>query len=684
MNRCFTGNGYYIIRKRILKLLDKKKLRRYTLLSRKTMFVKIQEEKKNMPFPDYYLWAGAALLILELVHFQGQRKLHDQRTKLFYGMMCVSLVICIGGIVLTRELSQNMAGAWQARAAAHMVYRAQFGLPFMLFKMVWLTAGAQESGFWKTGAALCRMGSVAILVNPWTKWISWPGADGLLHVGSGYSFFVWGMMALYLVDLLFLFWKRKQMKQQQAAALAEAISLMILGILLQNVFRVFLAVGFAAALMLAVLYLTMQNPYAYVDFVTHVLNTDYFQYWINEKLRQKEELFLLCLKLTDLERIRMEYGTDQELSRMVAEKFWNITPGHAVFRVGYDKYILMTKKESEHRALAESVKELFSKEMAVQNRSMRCPVVMAAIEHAENICSGNSDEIMNYLRFLLQHAEKSREVQCISCSREQQEKYMYERKVEQYIQMALDEDLFDVWYQMVYSIPEKRFVSMEALSRLHHPELGWISPELFIRLTMKNDQIFELMPRQLHKICRFLKENEKALGGIQNVKMNLSPEELTRKGYCENLIAIIRSYGIPPERFQFEITETDATEYSKELEECIQILQNAGISLCLDDFGSGYANLASILKLPFSIIKMDRSLLLDITKNEKSAAFYQSMVETLHHIGYQIVSEGVETRQEAEMLEKWKVDMIQGYYYAPPLPDQGILEKIASAAGTFK
>ena len=647
------------------------------------MFVKIQEEKNNMPFPDYYLWAGTALLILELVHFQGQRKLRDQRTKLFYGMLGAALVICIGGIVLTAELSKNMAGAWQARAAAHMVYLAQLGLPFMLFKMVWLTAGARESVFWKTGAALWGMGSVVILVNPWTKWISWPGTDGMLHVGSGYPFFVWGMMALYLVDLLFLFWKRKKMKQRQAAALAEAISLMILGILLQNVFRVFLAVGFAAALMLAVLYLTMQNPYAYVDFVTHVLNTDYFQYWINEKLRQKKELFVICLKLTDLERIRMEYGTDQELSRMAAEKLWDITPGHAVFRVRYDKYLLVTEKEREHRVLAERVKELFSKEMAVQNRSMRCPVVMAEIEHAENICSGDGNEMMNYLRFLLQQAEKSREVQCISCSMEQQKKYLYERNVEQYIRTALDEDLFDVWYQMVYSIPEKRFVSMEALSRLHHPELGWISPELFIRLAMKNDQIFELMPRQLHKICRFLKENEEALGEIRNVKMNLSPEELTRKGYCENLIAIIRSYGIAPERFQFEVTETDATEYSKELEECIQILQNAGISLCLDDFGSGYANLASILKLPFSIIKMDRSLLLDITKNEKSAAFYQSMVETLHHIGYQIVSEGVETRQEAEMLESWKVDMIQGYYYAKPLPEQGVLEKIASTAETF-
>lgn len=629
-----------------------------------------------MAFPDYYLWAGLALLLLELVHFCRQRKLADQRTKLFFTMLGTALVICADGIWLTTWLSENMAGAWQARMAAHMVYLAQFALPFLLLRMVCLTAGEPETRFWKAGAVVWGIGSMIILANLWTGWLSYPGEDGLLHVGKGYPLLVWGTMAAYLVDLVFLFWKRKQIKRRHLTAFMEAMTLMVLGILLQNVCRLFLIVGFVAALMLAVLYLTMQNPYAYVDFVTHVLNEDYFRYWINEKFRQKKDIFLICLKLTGLERIRMEYGTDQEVSRMVAERLWNITSEHAVFRVRYDKYILLTKDRRQHEELRENVKKLFSEKIYMEGHLVKCPVVLAEIEHVQKVCREDSNELMSYLHFLLRQAEKNREIQCIPCTREQQEKFLYERSVEQYIRTALDQDLFEVWYQMVYSIPEKRFVSMEALSRLHHPELGWISPELFIRLATKNDQIFELMPRQLHKICCFLKENEETLSGIHNVKINLSPEELTRKGYCEKLISIIRSYGLSPKKFEFEVTETDATEYSKELEECIKILQKEGISLCLDDFGSGYANLGSILQLPFSIIKMDRSLLSDIETNRKTAAFYQSMVETLHHIGYRIISECVETRQEAELLESWKVDMIQGYYYAKPAPEKEVLGRL--------
>ncbi len=87
----------------------------------------------------------------------------------------------------------------------------------------------------------------------------------------------------------------------------------------------------------------------------------------------------------------------------------------------------------------------------------------------------------------------------------------------------------------------------------------------------------------------------------------------------------------------------------------------------------GYANLSSILRLPFSVIKMDRSLLQGISENENHAAFYRSMIDTLHDIGYQIVSEGAETEQEAELLAEWKVDMIQGYYYAKPQPEKDVL-----------
>jgi len=98
--------------------------------------------------------------------------------------------------------------------------------------------------------------------------------------------------------------------------------------------------------------------------------------------------------------------------------------------------------------------------------------------------------------------------------------------------------------------------------------------------------------------------------------------------------------------------------------------------LCLDDFGSGYANLNTVMRLPFSTIKLDRSLLFDICNDEKRAQFYQSVVETFRKMNYHIVSEGVETREEMELISRWGVDMIQGYYFSKPLPEEALISLI--------
>ena len=125
--------------------------------------------------------------------------------------------------------------------------------------------------------------------------------------------------------------------------------------------------------------------------------------------------------------------------------------------------------------------------------------------------------------------------------------------------------------------------------------------------------------------------------------------------------------------FQFEITETVATEYSESFSKAIEEFTKAGIGLCLDDFGSGYANLNTVMRLPFSVIKVDRSLLFDICRDEKRAIFYESVVETFHKMNYHIVSEGVETQEEMEQISSWGVDMIQGYYFSRPLPEKELL-----------
>ena len=150
--------------------------------------------------------------------------------------------------------------------------------------------------------------------------------------------------------------------------------------------------------------------------------------------------------------------------------------------------------------------------------------------------------------------------------------------------------------------------------------------------------------------------------------------EVLKKGHIQQLVDTIRDSGIPASFFSFEITETVATDYTENLRKAVDLFTSAGIGLCMDDFGSGYANLNSVLKLPFSVIKMDRSLLSDICTDEKAAALYRNTVSVLRNMDFTVIAEGVETSAELELLSGWGVDMIQGFYFSRPLSGAGLLE----------
>lgn len=257
--------------------------------------------------------------------------------------------------------------------------------------------------------------------------------------------------------------------------------------------------------------------------------------------------------------------------------------------------------------------------------------------------------------------------------------FLYEQEIDLFLDEATEKDLFDVYYQPIYSLESGCYTTLEALSRLWHPALGYVPPDVFITRAEKTGHILQIALLQFRRICSFIKGNPQIMEQIQNIKFNLSPVEILDYSHIQALIAIIREYELPFSYFQFEITETVATEYSARLYDVLDLLLDTGISLCLDDFGSGYANLNTVLKLPFSCIKMDRSLLRRLNEDPQVAFFYHSLLSMLHEMNYQIVSEGVETKEEEEKLRTWGVDMIQGYYFSRPLSDQDIVKMLTGS-----
>lgn len=341
----------------------------------------------------------------------------------------------------------------------------------------------------------------------------------------------------------------------------------------------------------------------------------------------------------------------------------------------------MVEADSEEAldTMAKCIRKMFRGSMNVDGRSIRCAASLVELVEIQDIES--IEALTLYVRFLLKQAEKSGKTQIVKDTTENREMFYAEQEIERVMEDAIRNDRMETVYQPVYSLKEKRFVSMETLSRLRHPVTGkWMSPEVFIRLAEESGHIMEITKMQLRRVCWFIRENEDVMEYLDDIKINISAVELGDPDHCDELISIIKSCGVDTGRLRFEITETAVIHNKAEVELSFTKFRQAGISLCIDDFGSGYADFGNLIELPITGVKLDRSLLTGICSSDFAATFYRNVVRTLSELGFDVIAEGVEKEEEVELLGRWGVDKIQGYYYARPVR-AGEIREIVIPAG---
>ena len=224
-------------------------------------------------------------------------------------------------------------------------------------------------------------------------------------------------------------------------------------------------------------------------------------------------------------------------------------------------------------------------------------------------------------------------------------------------------------YQPIYDVNKKKFNHFESLIRLANEELGYVGPAEFIPIAenfgLANDIDFFV----LHQTCCFLQRNPQ----IESLEINISCAEFFNNP-SERFMKIINGYGIDPSRIILEITETIAVKYPSKTKEFMHDLGQYGIKFAMDDFGSGYSNIARFITLPFSVAKLDKSLL---GEQENISIFFDSAVTLFKNLNIPIVIEGVETEKQLKLAKDKKIEYIQGYYFSKPLREDLLIEFLA-------
>ena len=244
-------------------------------------------------------------------------------------------------------------------------------------------------------------------------------------------------------------------------------------------------------------------------------------------------------------------------------------------------------------------------------------------------------------------------------------------------ELTLDSEMFQVYFQPIYSIKEKKFVYMEALSRLKDTELGDISPAEFVQVAETRGLIERLGFVAFEKICKFIAENRDV---VNAVSINFSVYQMMNPNIVENVLGTIDRFGLSPSNIVMEITESIFIDNFDFVMRSMLTLTKAGVKFYLDDFGTGYSNLANVVTLPFSTIKLDRSLVLMMEESEKGMSLFTDLVNTFKTGGFKILVEGVENDAQNARVQSAGVDYIQGFLYSKPLPPAECVDLLRKAA----
>lgn len=254
--------------------------------------------------------------------------------------------------------------------------------------------------------------------------------------------------------------------------------------------------------------------------------------------------------------------------------------------------------------------------------------------------------------------------------------------LEQDLRHAIGRDQFELHFQPVVDVAAQRLIGAEALLRWNHPTAGMVSPSRFVPILEESGLTDEVGMWTLNAACR--EAHRWQSQGVEDLKVavNLSARQLRDPQLKDMIGRTLRRHKLSPEALEIELTETVATEGAERTLALFTDLRATGISLAIDDFGSGYSSLSYVKNLPFDKLKIDREFVVKVHERRDSQAICRCLIELARGLGLKLLAEGVEREEEVLLLRSFGCTLFQGYFFSRPLSGEEFLQR-ARARETF-
>lgn len=421
---------------------------------------------------------------------------------------------------------------------------------------------------------------------------------------------------------------------------------------------------------------------AYYDILTELPNRTTFNRLLHQAIEtaQQEHDMTFAIFFVDLDRFKNVNDSlghdvgDSLLQKVALHLKLHFPATCTVSRFGGDEFIVLLptpELTKQAASIASKIIHTFTDPIHVQNHVLHLSASIGIAcfpqdGHDPVTLIKNADIAMYY-------AKANGKNQFCFFSHELKQQASEKLELENNLRYALDNQQFILYYQPQVHLGKKQIVSVEALLRWRHPTHGMIMPNTFIPLAEETQLIIPIGLWVMRQACLdFQKWNQ--LGFVlERVAVNVSSIQFRQPHFVEQVKNILLETKMPPACLELEITESVTVDNINYAIDVMDELRRLGISISIDDFGTGFSSLNYLKNFPINTLKVDRSFIINIEEQTNDLAIIRSIIALAHSLHLNVIAEGVENYHQLCYLSQQKCDMIQGYYFSKPLNEEDLI-----------
>lgn len=416
---------------------------------------------------------------------------------------------------------------------------------------------------------------------------------------------------------------------------------------------------------------------AYYDTVTGIPNRNAF---FNELKNSLQGLGLndvrgaiILLNIDNFKLINDTFGYDNgDLLLKVFSQLLSlcIKDYGKLFKLAGDEFVILIgdyKEENSLLNLCDMLMEYSTKPFEVNEHKMYITTSMGISIFPKH--SSNIKDLLKYADLALLKSKIEGKNKYTFFENSIGQSYFRRIIIEQELKNSIKNNELSIVYQPQIEALENKVIGLEALLRWNNKELGVVTPSEFIPIAERTGMIIEIGDWVLNRVCKKVNKIKKKYYNLKSISINISPIQIRESNFKEKIINICRKNGVNVNMIELEITEGALMELNIEKIKDLNELIKEGISISIDDFGIGYSSLNYLTVLPVNTLKIDKSFI-DNIKNEKNRAVIECIMNLSKSLKYEVIAEGVETKEQLDLIMKLGCKRIQGYYFSKPITEE--------------